>query len=186
MDDYTFDNVLIDPNKEGIDGLIGKEVYFHDNPSFCVVNANRKSNDNLGILVEICEVSTNPFLIKLNDGTVHAYPCIIEKKKGETETKHVPFESKEEFVERYTEVKEEAELGSFNNKLFQCGMWLREKGHNSETYCMVTEIRESGVVVGNNAIATGENTVIKDFTLWENLYLGYTFPDGSPCGKEEA
>ena len=183
MGDYTFDSVLIDPNKEGIDRLIGKEVYFEDNPSYCLMHANDRSTDSLGVLVRIVKDSANPFRIEQN-GSVHSCPCIIEKK-GETETKHVPFESKEEFVERYTEVKEEAELGSFNNKLFQCGMWLKEKGHNSETYCMVTEIWESGVVVGNNAIATGENTVIKDFTLWENLYLGYTFPDGSPCGKEK-
>ena len=64
MNEYTYDNIVIDPTKEGMESLIGKEVYFHDNPSLCLKNANDKSPVMSGILVEICRVSINPFLIK--------------------------------------------------------------------------------------------------------------------------
>ena len=176
MDDYTFDNVLIDPNKEGIDGLIGKEVYFHDNPSFCVVNANRKSNDNLGILVEICEVSTNPFLIKLNDGTVHAYPCIIEKKE-EPKPKYVPFKSKEEFVERYKEVMDGVEFNSFEDNLFLCGMWLKhaDDDPNKSVYRLVSLIKDVGVRISEWGF----------FDWGELLSAGFLFLDDTPCGRRK-
>lgn len=187
MDDYTFDNVLIDPNKEGIDGLIGKEVYFHDNPSFCVVNANRKSNDNLGILVEICEVSTNPFLIKLNDGTVHAYPCIIEKKKGETE--YSEFESQEEFLNHYAYHRDKLVESSLNRQLSSFGgVWLKRK--KSNVLYMVIEIWDDGVVLGDSKMKTTsqgyeEYITMNTATLWKELCEKYTFLDGTSCGKEK-
>ena len=44
---YTYDNVIINPTKEGIESLIGKEVYFHTNPTLCLEKANEGSADNL-------------------------------------------------------------------------------------------------------------------------------------------
>ena len=35
MSEYTYDNVIINPYKEGVESLVGKEVYFYDNPSLC-------------------------------------------------------------------------------------------------------------------------------------------------------
>ena len=53
MEEYTYDNVIINPTQEDVESLIGKEVYFQDNPWLCLKCANRESASNLGILVEI-------------------------------------------------------------------------------------------------------------------------------------
>ena len=180
MDNYTYSSIIIDPTKEGIENLIGKEVYFHDNPSFCVVNANRKSNDNLGILVEICEVSINPFLIKKDDGIVHAYPCIIPK---EPILKYVPFESSKEFMERYKEAIEGFDFGSLDDDHSQDNMWLKRKNIETDVYCMVAGICNNMVDICNKKTTIlGEVIFIKRLTLCE-LYHKYIFPDGSPCGR---
>lgn len=176
MDEYSYDSVIIDPTKEGVESIIGKEVYFHDNPSFCVVNANRKSNDNLGILVEICRVSINPFLIKLNDGAVTAHSCIIEKK--EPESKYVPFKSMEEFVERYREVMEGVEADSFEDNLFMSGMWLKHADDddlNKSVYRLVSQIKDAGVRISEWG-----------FFDWKDLLsAGFLFPDDTPCGRRK-
>ena len=44
MNKYSYKNIIIDPTKEGIESLIGKEVYFRNNPSLCLENANGKVN----------------------------------------------------------------------------------------------------------------------------------------------
>ena len=175
MNEYSYDNVLIDPNKEGIDRLIGKEVYFEDNPSYCLMHANDRSTDSLGVLVRIVKDSANPFRIEQN-GSVHSCPCIIEKK-GETETKHVPFESKEEFVERYKEVMEVVEFDSFEDNLFQCGMWLKhaDDDPSKSVYRLVSLIKDEGVRISEWG-----------FFDWGDLLLaGFLFLDDTPCGKEK-
>ena len=50
MAEYSYDSIIIDPSKEGIESLIGKEVYFHKNPCLCLDAANENSTVNLGIL----------------------------------------------------------------------------------------------------------------------------------------
>ena len=84
MAEYTYSNIIIDPTKEDIESLIGKEVYFHNNPSLCLENANEKLTSNLGILVEISKNSIVPFRIEQKCGTcAHtcAHACIIIKKE---------------------------------------------------------------------------------------------------------
>ena len=180
MPEYTFGNLIINPEDSSLEGLMGKEVYFGDMPITCIHNAN--GNHEVGILRGIQEDTYCPFCVETpNRGRMY-YACIIPKKE-EPEPEYVPFESVEEFMERYTEVRKKAELGSLNDNFFQCGMWLKEKGQAYDVYCMVTEIWKYGVDVGSNRITTEENTVLSDFTLWRDLYLGYTFLDGSPCGK---
>lgn len=175
MAEYTYDNILINPTKEGIESLIGKEVYCHENPYLCLKNANKKSTDFLGVLVKIHKDSNNPFCVRQNDG-VYKYPCIIEKKE-EPKPECVPFESMEEFVRRYREVMEGAEPDSFEDNLFQCGMWLRDADADTDKpmYRLVYEIRDKGVRIPDYG-----------FLDWENLLhsTGLTFLDGSPCGKE--
>ena len=80
MAEYTYDNILINPSKEGIESLIGKEVYFHNNPSLCLDYANKKSTDHLGVLAKICKNRAVPFTIEQGK-TVHEYTCIIVKKE---------------------------------------------------------------------------------------------------------
>ena len=84
MAKYTYSNIIINPIQKGIESLIGKEVYFHNNPSLCLENANEKSTSNLGILVEISKNSIVPFRIEQKCGTcAHtcAHACIIVKKE---------------------------------------------------------------------------------------------------------
>ena len=80
MAEYTYDNILINPSKEGIESLIGKEVYFHNNPYLCLDYANKKSTDPLGVLAKIRKNSAVPFTIEQGN-TVHEHTCIIVKKE---------------------------------------------------------------------------------------------------------
>ena len=48
MVEYTYDNIFIDPSKEGIESLIGKEVYFSDIPNICLENANKNDISYFG------------------------------------------------------------------------------------------------------------------------------------------
>ena len=80
MAEYTYSNIIIDPTKEGIESLIGKEVYFHNNPYLCLDYANKKSTDHLGVLAKIRKNSAVPFTIEQGN-TVHEHTCIIVKKE---------------------------------------------------------------------------------------------------------
>ena len=80
MEEYTYDNIIINPNKEDVESLIGKEVYFHNNPYLCLDYANKKSTDHLGVLAKIRKNSAVPFTIEQGN-TVHEHTCIIVKKE---------------------------------------------------------------------------------------------------------
>ena len=53
------------------------------------------------------------------------------------------------------------------------GIWLKDKDIDGVSY-IVTEIWRDGVVLGSD----------QHTTIWDDLLYGYTFLDGSPCGKE--
>ena len=96
---YTYDNIIINPTKEGLESLVGKEVYFHNNPILCLENANEKSTDSLGVLVEVCKNSFAPFRVE-QEHVVHAYTCIIEKKE-EPKPEYQPFHNSREFISSF-------------------------------------------------------------------------------------
>ena len=173
MAEYTFKNIIIDPTKEGIESLIGKEVYFHNNPSLCLENANEKSTSNLGILVEISQNSIVPFRIEQKCGTcAHtcAHACIIVKKE-EPKPKYVPFESKEEFIDAF-HYHDNANYSETEDILLNYGMWIRGK-HDKNLY-QVISISKGGVFIGG----------IDYKIYWSYLHINFEFLDGSPCGKE--
>ena len=172
MDKYTYDNIIINPNKEGIESLIGKEVYFHINPNLCLDNANEGSSENSGILEEINAPSAHPFKVRKKSGTVYSYPCIIPKNEV-SKPKYVPFKNVKEFVERYTEIVKKTESDSFNGDLFQFGMWVKERGHENDVYCMISEMWNDGVVLGSDQLTTH----------WAGLLDDYMFLDDTLCGK---
>ena len=187
MIEYTYANIIIDPTKKGIESLIGKEVYFHNNPSLCLENANEKSTSNLGILVEIFKNSIVPFRIEQKCGTcAHtcAHACIIEKKEEpKPKPKYIPFKNAKEFLDACRNAP-----GCLNEEdyfLSNHGIWLKKK--NKPPLLMVTEIYSFGVVISGDMNTTekpnGEYVTITEITLWEELLRGYTFLDGSPCGK---
>ena len=168
MAEYTYDNIFINPSKEGIESLIGKEVYCHENPCLCLRYANKKSTDFLGVLMKIHKDSNNPFCVKQNYG-VYKYPCIIEKKE-EPKPKYMPFKDMYEFVNRYfylntNDNEQSLQLLNMN------AIWLR---YNNNTMRLVTDIWFDGVYLGSDRLKT----------KWEELLRCYTFLDGSPCGKE--
>ena len=169
MDEYTFENLIINPEIPGLEGLIGKEVYFNDIPIYCI----RQANDDYkaGILIGIHKDYSTPFSVETPSGCALNYACIIPKKE-EPKPKYVPFESIEEFVERYTEVKEGTEFGTFEDNLLQCGMWIKSKDYDDLS--QVTVIREYGICIDT----------MSTFVLWKNLLDDFEFIDGSPCGKE--
>ena len=167
---YTYDNILINPSKEGIESLIGKEVYFHNNPYLCLDYANKKSTDHLGVLAKIRKNSAVPFTIEQGN-TVHEYTCIIIKKEqSEPKPKHVQFQDGREFFNSYLSV--ESRLEKEDYFLSNHGIWLMNCENGD--YFLVTEIWGDGVVLGSNQTTTH----------WDDLLEEFIFLDGSPCGKE--
>ena len=167
MDKYTYSNLIIDPTKEGIESLIGKEVYFETNPFLCLKAANEKLSSNLGILVEVYKDSICPFCVKGKSGS-YRYSCIIEKKE-DPKPKYMPFKDMYEFVNRnlYLNTNDnEQSLQLLNMN----AIWLR---YNNNAIRLVTDIWTDGVYLGSDRLKT----------KWEELFSKYTFLDGSPCGK---
>ena len=181
MDKYTYSNLIIDPTKEGIESLIGKEVYFSDVPNKCLENANKNNISYFGTLERIRKDGNNPFMVKSILSTTY-WSCIIPKKE-EPKPKYVPFESIEEFLTAY--FKSVANSECIQKTISSTGIWLK---HN-DAFLLVTEIWDRGVVVGNGKMETmniGDDNYLTTnlITDWHELYDKYTFLDGSPCGKE--
>ena len=166
--EYTYDNIIMNPTQEGIESLIGKEVYYSDVPFYCISSANE--NYKIGILREVRKNEAAPFYIESSMGCTLNYACIIPKKE-EPEPEYVPFESKNEFVRAYQKFKESIKYDTFENNLADYGIWVKNK--NGISCAMVLEIWDEGVALG------GETQSI----YWRDLFEYYTFPDGSPCGK---
>ena len=172
MDKYTYSNLIIDPTKEAIESLIGKEVYFSDVPNICLENANKNDISYFGTLERIRKDGNNPFMVKSILSTTY-WSCIIPKKE-EPKPKYIPFESADEFIDVYDSKNFSVQSGTIENKLlYYGGIWLKDKDIDGVFY-MVTEIWRDGVVLGSD----------QSTTKWDDLLYGYTFLDGSPCGKE--
>lgn len=184
MNEYVFEDLIMNPKSPGLESLIGKEVYCNDVPLACLDHANE--HRGAGILREVRRESTDyPFRVEIPEGGILGFVCIIPKKE-ESEPEYVPFESKEEFVEKYMQIKEGVAFGPFEDSLLQCGMWL--KGKESGAYYMVTEIWGCGVVISSSDMKTVKIGEDKYYTVnrvihWKNLLQYFTFLDGSPCGR---
>ena len=163
MAEYTWKNLIYNPTLEEAKNAIGKECYFGATPIGCIKNANDDKNSS--VLREVRSNEFSPFITS-NYGS---YSCIIVKE--EQKPKYVPFESIEEFVERYTEVKEGTEFGTFEDNLLQCGMWIKSK--DDYDLSQVTAIRKYGICIDT----------MSTFVSWKNLLDDFEFIDGTPCGK---
>ncbi len=181
MSEYIFEDLIMNPETPNLERLIGKEVYYNNMPLYCLNVAN--DNDGVGILREIRKDCCKPFYVEIPSiGTIINYACIIPKKE-EPKPEYIPFESVEEFVERYMEVKKGVKSNSFEDNLLQCGMGLKERGREYDVFCMVTELWDYGVVIGEEKMVIRENSVYNNTTSWRELYDKYVFIDGTPCGK---
>ena len=79
MGEYTFENLIINPETPGLDDLIGKEVYFNDIPIYCVRQANE--DYKVGILRDVRKDYSAPFFVETSTGWMLNYACIIPKKE---------------------------------------------------------------------------------------------------------
>ena len=179
MGEYTYDNVVIDPHKEGVRSLIGKEVYFEAKPFLCLKAANEKLASNLGILVEVYKDSINPFCVKGKSGS-YKYPCIIEKKE-EPKPEFVPFKSADEFMDEYDNANYSINSGTLENKLLNYGgVWLKSKKDNS--LCMVAGVSNSGLVICDKERTTSEPIEYNVKMSWVEILANFVFANGTPCG----
>ena len=172
MDEYTFRDLITDPETPDLESLIGKEVYAGIIPGYCL----RYANDDymVGILMGVHKGESAPFYVETPSGLLLNYVCIIPKKE-EPKPKCVPFKSKEEFVERYKEVMEVVEFDSFEDNLFQCGMWLKhaDDDPSKSVYRLVSLIKDAGVRISEWGF----------FDWGELLSAGFLFLDDTPCGR---
>lgn len=182
MAEYTYKGIIIDPNSEEVKNVIGKEVYFEAKPFLCLKAANEKLASNLGILVEVCKDSINPFCVKGKSGS-YKYPCIIEKKE-EPKPVYTSFKNAEEFLDAYYH-NETENLDGVYHYLATRGIWLKDKSTEVPVYCMVTEVWDNGVIISDKKMSTTGILIFNDTTSWSELYESFTFLDGTPCGRLE-
>ena len=179
MIEYTRKDIIMDPNDPRLEGAIGKKVYSSSDINLVL---NRANNDEYEmILIQVEDVDSEPFTVTDTHGDEFDVDFIIIKKESELE--YVPFESVDEFINAYDSANYSVKNGTVENKLLNYGgIWLKD--NEIDAYCMVTEIWDTGVVIGNKNITIGETTVFNDITSWDELLEDCTFLDGSPCGKE--
>ncbi len=179
MDEYTFENLIINPETPGLENLIGKEVYFDDVPIYCIKWANE--DYEVGILKDVRKDNPAPFFVETSSGCVLNYPCIVPKKE-EPKPEYVPFENAEEFLDTYYH-NETENLDGVYHYLATRGIWLKDKSTEVPVYCMVTEVWDNGVIISDKKMSTTGILVFNNTTTWSELYESFTFLDGSPCGR---
>ena len=176
MAEYTYKDIIIDPNSEEAKNAVGKICYFSDSPRNILSDIYRKS-------------AVEGILTNMDDGYFEVdnegyWDCIILKKE-EPKPQYVPFKSKEEFIEAY-HYHDNAKYSETEDILLNYGMWLWSNEDGS--YKLVTEIWNAGVVIGDDKMRItneeGHIDVFNDTTSWVKLFSEYRFLDGSPCGKE--
>ena len=166
MSEYTFADIIMDPEDPRLEGAIGKQCYFSDYPKKLLESARYNSALYLDYLTNISKEKACPFV----DKNGSSWALIIIKK--EEPKKYVPFETLDEFIESYKKAEERITYSNTRDYIASCGMWLRF--NNDDVLCAVTEIWTDGVFLGH------DHMKIK----WEELFNFYTFMDDSLCGKE--
>lgn len=181
MAEYTYEDIIMDPNDPRLEGAIGKECYFSDYPKKLLNGAIYNLPEYLDCLTDIREEGVCTFVDK--NGTKWA--LIIIKKAEPPKLKYVPFENVTEFLNAYRSVANW--LGDQDLYLLNHGIWLKAKDADDALF-MVTDIWSYGVVFSCNMKTTeeleGKYLTINEVTTWKELFRDYCFIDGSPCGKE--
>ena len=176
MAEYTYKDIIIDPDSEEAKNAVGKICYFSNSPRNILSDIYYKS-------------AVEGILTNMDDGYFEVdnegyWDCIILKKE-EPKPQYVPFKSKEEFIEAY-HYHDNAKYSETEDILLNYGMWLWSNEDGS--YKLVTEIWNAGVVIGDDKMRItneeGHIDVFNDTTSWVKLFSEYRFLDGSHCGKE--
>ena len=160
MAEYTYEDIIMDPEDPRLEGAIGKVCYFSDYPKNVLYYA--RNNSTVDRLKSINKESACPFVDE------HKASWAVAIIKKEEPKMYVPFKDRDEFIEYY--LLKATNL--FKHKLESLGcIWLRYK--EEDVLYMVTEIRRDGVITGSDQLSMD----------WDKLLEYYTFLDGSPCGK---
>lgn len=165
MAEYTYEDIIMDPDDPRLEGAIGKECYFSDYPKRVLDKARNNLSEYLSCLTNISKEWTYPFVSKNRSSW-----AVIIIKKEKSKPKYVPFKNRREFLLYYSSI--EHMLTEENHFLSNRGIWLKHR--ESDDLFMVVEIWDDGVVIGSNQFTTS----------WNDLSNEYTFLDGSPCRKE--
>ena len=163
MSEYSYNDIIMDPEDPRLEGAIGKVCYFSDYPKNVLYYA--RNNSTVDRLKSINKESACPFVDE------HKASWAVAIIKKEEPKKYVPFETLDEFIESYKKAEERIDYSNAEDYIASCGMWLRF--NNDDVMCAVTEIWADGVFLGH------DHMKIK----WEELLNFYTFIDDSPCGK---
>ena len=174
MAEYTYEDIIMDPEDPRLEGAIGKECYFSDYPKQLLNGARNNSPEYLDCLTDIRKEAACTFV----DKNGSAWTLIIIKKE-EPKPEYIPFESVEEFLDEYFLNKEKYTTGIL---LKLEGIWLREK--ETGALCMATEIWDEGLVIGDTKLTISGTDVFNDTTDWDELISKYSLIDGTPCGKK--
>ena len=174
MAEYTYEDIIMDPEDPRLEGVIGKECYFSDYPKKLLDSARNNSSGYLDCLTNIIKEGVCPFVDKKGYGRT-----LIIIKKEEPKPEYIPFESVEEFLDEYFLNKEKYTTGII---LKLEGIWLREK--ETGALCMATEIWDEGLVIGDTKLTISGTDVFNDTTDWDELFSKYSLIDGTPCGKK--
>ena len=164
MIEYTYADIIMDPEDPRLEGAIGKECYLSDFPKIVLDVA--RSNSTVDRLKRIEKEKACPFV---NEEEESNWAVIIIKKE-EPKPEFMPFKNISEFLNAYRSVVRW--LGEQDLYLNNRGIWLKDKDKDGVFY-VVTEIWKDGVVLGSD----------RHTTIWEDLLDGYTFLDDTPCGK---
>ena len=177
MAEYTYEDIIMDPEDPRLEGAIGKVCYFSDYPKNALYYA--RNNSTVDRLKSINKESACPFIDE------HKASWAVAIIKKEEPKKYVPFESKEEFIEAF-HYHDNANYSETEDILMNYGMWLWSNEDGS--YKLVTEIWNAGVVIGDDKMRKtneeGHIDVFNDTTSWVKLFSEYRFLNGSHCGKE--
>lgn len=164
MIEYTYADIIMDPNDPRLEGAIGKECYLSDFPKIALDVA--RNNLTVDRLKRIEKEKACPFV---NEEEESNWAVIIIKKE-EPKPEYVPFENGLEFFNSYLSVESRLEKADYF--LSNHGIWLKDKDIDGVSY-IVTEIWRDGVVLGSD----------QSTTKWDDLLYGYTFIDCTPCGR---
>ena len=165
MTEYTYEDIIMDPEDPRLEGAIGKVCYFSDYPKNALYYA--RNNSTVDRLKSINKESACPFV---DEHKASWAVAIIKKEEPKPKPKYVPFENVTEFLDAYRNAP-----GCLNEEdyfLSNHGIWLMDCENGD--YFLVTEIWGDGVVLGSN----------QETTRWDDLLEDFIFLDGSPCGKE--
>lgn len=171
MAEYTYKDIIVDPDDPRLKDAIEKEVYVNDDVHYLLEFA--RGDVRPAILKEVVtDCRSGIFLVEDKEfGTCHYVNAIIIKKIDPP--KYIPFTTGYEFILKYDECRDIrnidaddtiADIICLDNG---CGMRVK----SSNDYLMVTRISENGIEVNGK------------FVNWEELFKNYTFIYDELCGK---